>query len=384
MRIGLIAPPWVPVPPPAYGGTEAVVDNLARGLTAAGHEVTLFTVGDSTCPVDRLHRYPGAVAPMGAVAYELAHALSAYEALSDVDVIHDNTLAGPLLARAHRAGPPLAVTHHGPFDEDMRHLFAEAARHAAVVAISYSQARRAGGIPVAAVIHHGVDTDAYRPGPGDGGYLLFLGRMCADKGVHHAVRVAHRAGRRLVLVTKMREPAEEEYFHREIRPLLGPLDEVIIEAGAPERMHLLRHAEALINPICWPEPFGLVMAEALASGTPVLAFPNGAAPEIVEHGRTGFLCADEDAMVAALPGVPALDRADCRLAAEQRFGLQRMAHDHERLYRRLVATRERQPVRSARGLGQPQPIYRSPRLPDSGAIRRPGSSSPSGPTTRGR
>jgi glycosyltransferase involved in cell wall biosynthesis len=336
MRIGLIAPPWIPVPPTAYGGTEAVVDNLARGLAALGHDVALFTVGDSTCPVRRLHRYPSAVEPMGDVALELAHALAAYEALAGVDVIHDHTLAGPLLGVAHASGTPAVVTNHGPFTPDMRYIFGEAARHAAVVAISRNQARSADGVPITAVIHHGIDTSMYLPGPGEGEYLLFLGRMCADKGVHHAVRVAHRAGHRLVLVAKMREPEEFDYFHREVRPLLGPRDELIIEASLPERLDLLRHAEALLNPICWPEPFGLVMAEALACGTPVLAFPNGAAPEIVEHGRTGYLCADEDAMLAALRRVPALDRDRCRTAALHRFSLQRMARDHEHLYRRLT------------------------------------------------
>ncbi len=338
MRIGLIAPPWIPVPPTAYGGTESVVDNLARGLAALGHDVALFTVGESTCPVTRSYRYPTAVEPMGNVAYELAHALAAYEALAGVEVIHDHTLAGPLLGMAQTAGTPVVVTHHGPFTADMRYILGKAARYAAVVAISRDQARTADGVPITAVIHHGIDTSVYLLGPGDGGYLLFLGRMCADKGVHHAVRVAHRAGRRLVLVAKMREPEEVDYFHREVRPLLGPLDELIIEAGLPERLDLLRHAEALVNPICWPEPFGLVMAEALACGTPVLAFPNGAAPEIVEHGRTGYLCADEDAMLTALHGVPALDRDRCRTAAEHRFSMQRMARDHEHLYRRIITT----------------------------------------------
>jgi glycosyltransferase involved in cell wall biosynthesis len=228
----------------------------------------------------------------------------------------------------------------------MQHIFRAAARHAAVVAISAHQARTAHGVPITAVIHHGVDIDTYRPGPGDGGYLLFLGRMCPDKGVHHAVRVAHRARRRLVMACKMREPEEINYFQREIRPLLGPRDELIIEPGQPERLDLLRHAEALLNPICWPEPFGLVMPEALACGTPVLAYPNGAAPEIVEHGRTGYLCPDEDAMLTALRRVPTLDRAHCRTAAERHFSLQRMSRDHERLYRRLItAVVDREPTR---------------------------------------
>lgn len=352
MRIGLIAPPWIPVPPPAYGGTEAVVDNLARGLADLGHDVLLFTVGESTSPVPRLHRYPTAVEPIGDVAHELAHTLSAYQALAGVDVIHDHTLAGPLLSISDTGGPPVAVTHHGPFTPDMRAIFGEAARYAATVAISHAQARTAGEVPITAVIHHGIDTARYTPGPGDGGYLLFLGRMCADKGVHHAVRVAHRAGRRLVMVAKMREPAEHDYFHREVRPLLGSRDELLIEAGPSERLDLLRHAEALLNPIGWPEPFGLVMAEALACGTPVLAFPNGAAPEIVDHGHTGYLCADEDQMLAALDRVPAIDRAHCRAAAEDRFSLQRMARDHERLYRRLTTGRpdrtSRRPVNGVR------------------------------------
>ena len=133
MRIGLIAPPWIPVPPPLYGGTEAVVDNLARGLLEAGHDVRLFTVEESTCPVPRLYRYPTAVSPLGDSALELAHALSAYEALRDVDVIHDHTLAGAVLAHPERHRPALAVTHHGPFTPDMRTIFTAAAQQAAVV-----------------------------------------------------------------------------------------------------------------------------------------------------------------------------------------------------------------------------------------------------------
>jgi glycosyltransferase involved in cell wall biosynthesis len=302
------------------------------------------------------------VEPIGDMAYELAHTLSAYHALAGMDVIHDHTLAGPLLSISHTGRPPVAVTHHGPFTPDMRRIFGEAARYAATVAISHAQAHTAGEVPITAVIHHGVDTTRYTPGPGDGGYLLFLGRMCADKGVHHAVRVAHRAGRRLVMVAKMREPAEHDYFHREVRPLLGPHDELLIEAGPSERLELLRHAEALLNPIGWPEPFGLVMAEALACGTPVLAFPNGAAPEIVDHGHTGYLCADEDEMLAALDQVPAIDRAHCRADARVRFSLQRMARDHERLYQRLTTggpdRKPRQPVNGVwRGIADAQATH---------------------------
>lgn len=336
MRIGLIAPPWVPVPPSGYGGTEVVVDNLARGLTERGHDVRLFTIGESRCPVPRGWLYRCARQPMGTSVEEAAHVLAAYDALEDVDVIHDHTVLGPLVGvRAGRAHPPVVCTHHGAFTDDNRRIFTEIAKRAAVVTISHDQRSRAGPVAVAAVVHHGIDLDAYRPGPG-GQYLLFLGRMSPDKGVHVAVRVAHAAGRPLKLAFKMREPAERAYFDKDVRPLLGPGDEVVIEPAAARRLHLLRHAVALINPVSWPEPFGLVMAEALACGTPVLAFAQGAAPEIVEHGRTGFLCRDETELLRAVARVPELDRAACRTAAERHFSLQRMAADHETLYRRVI------------------------------------------------
>jgi len=337
MRIGLIAPPWIPVPPPAYGGTEVVVDNLARGLQALGHEIRLFTVGGSTCPVPRRQLYPAPVQPLGAAVPEAVHVLAAYEALADMDLVHDHTDLGPLLAdRRGVRHPPIVVTNHGPFTPETRRLYAAVARHAQIVAISRSQARQAGGLPIAAVIHHGVDLDVYREGPGDGGYLLFIGRMSPDKGAHRALRVAREAGWPLEIVTKMRESDERAYFEREVRGLLPPGAGVPGERPLDERLRLLRGARALLDPITWAEPFGLVMAEALASGTPVLAFPQGAAPEIVQHGTTGFLCDDETAMVAAVGDVARIRRPDCRAAAVRHFSLERMARDHERLYRRVL------------------------------------------------
>lgn len=337
MRIGLIAPPWVPVPPPAYGGTEVVIDNLARGLQELGHKVRLFTIGESQCTVPTDFLYPHAPAPIGMSVPESAHVLAAYEALADMDLIHDHTLLGPLIAGIKTMRrPPVVTTNHGPFSDETRPIYAEVARHAAIVAISHSQARSAGKVPVAGVIHHGIDLDVYRAGAGGGDYLMFIGRMAADKGVHHAVRVAKKAGWRLIMATKMREKAEFDYFQSEVLPLLDPDDELPTEIPLGRRLSLLRGATAVLNPITWREPFGLVMAEALASGTPVLAFPNGAAPEIVESGRTGFLCRDEEEMISAVDRVADLDRKACREAAERRFSLQRMARDHEQLYRRVL------------------------------------------------
>lgn len=337
MRIGMIAPPWIPVPPVAYGGTEVVIDNLARGLSALGHDVRLFTVGDSTCPVSRQWLYPAGVEPIGADLPEAAHALAAYEALADCDIIHDHTTLGPLLAaRRGLRRPPVVTTVHGPFTAQSRRVYAEIARHASIVAISRSHARAFREIPVAAVIHHGIDLDVHQFGPGTGGYLLFVGRMSADKGVHRAVRIARRAGRRLIIAAKARAPEEIAYFEREVRPLLSPQDDLPAEQPLAARVRLMRNAIALVNPITWPEPFGLVMAEALAAGTPVLAFPNGAAPEIVDQGRTGYLCQDEDEMAAAVGRIPEIDRLQCRKAAEQRFSLGRMSADYERLYRDIL------------------------------------------------
>jgi len=355
MRIGLIAPPWVPVPPVGYGGTEVVVDNLARGLQDLGHEVRLFTVGESTCPVSRDWLYQTAVEPMGTSVEEAAHVLAAYEALTEVDLIHDHTVLGPLLAtRIEFSRHPVVATHHGAFTAENLRIFAEIAKRAAIVAISGDQASRAAGIPITAVIHHGIDLDVYQSGPGDGGYLLFMGRMSAEKGVDSAVRIAHASGQPLLLATKIRSAAEREYFEREVRPLLGPHDKLMNEPPLASRLEMLRGATALINPIMWPEPFGLVMAEALATATPVLAFPRGAAPEIINDGKTGFLCWDEADMATAVSQVRHIDRAKCRAAAEERFSMQRMACDYARLYRRVLEDPSGMAVRhaaSSRGHG---------------------------------
>lgn len=342
MRIGLIAPPWLPVPPPRYGGTEAVIDNLARGLCDLGHDVVLFTVGESTCPVPCRHLYGQAPPRIGDSAHEAAHVLAAYQALRDVDIVHDHTVLGALIAAGLDGPvPPIVVTNHGPFDAQGRRIFGQAARRASVVAISHAHARSAGNIPIAAVIHHGIDLNVYRPGPGDGGYLLFMGRMSPDKGVHRAVRIAREAGQPLVIVAKMREPEEIDYYETVVRPLMPAGAEPPREEPRHQRIEFLRAATGLLNPINWPEPFGLVMAESLATATPVVATPFGAAPEIVDSGSTGFLAAADADLVADIGRLGSIDRRRCRLAAECRFSLARMARDHERLYRRILSPQSR-------------------------------------------
>lgn len=339
MRIGLIAPPWLPVPPPAYGGTEQVVDALARALDAAGHHVEVFTTGEATCPVRREHVFEEAVRiRLGQSIPELYHVLGAYEALADRDVIHDHTVVGPMVAPL-LGRPRVVTTSHGAFTDELRTIYAAMDDRVDVVAISYHQASQAHGVRIARVIHHGLDPDAYPPGDGAGGHLLFLGRMSPDKGVHRAIAVARAAGRRLLIAAKLQEPCEQRYFDEVVEPMLGDDVEYVGEADRDTKRELLAGAAALINPICWPEPFGLVMIEALASGTPVVAFPEGAAPEIVDHGTTGFVCRDEDEMVRAVARIERIDRGTCRTAFEDRFSAARMATEYLDLYEEVLGAR---------------------------------------------
>jgi glycosyltransferase involved in cell wall biosynthesis len=339
MRIGLIAPPWLSVPPRAYGGTEAVLDTLARGLREAGHDVVLAASGDSTCPVARIWLYGQAQTPMmGNTFIELRHALHAHQALADadVDVVHDHTVAGPLLSErfGHRF---VITTNHGPFTPDVAGLYRWTVARVPIIAISHHHATTAGSLPIAGVIHHGLDTNAFPIGAGRDGYAVFLGRMSPDKGVREAIQIARAAGMPLRIAAKMREPAEHAYYRAEVEPLLSNDICYVGEVGGDDKLGLLGGALALLNPLRWNEPFGMSMIEALACGTPVVATPRGAAPEIVDDGVTGFIRADESGLIDALHRVEGLDRRACRTAVELRFSMQRMAREHIALYQDLLA-----------------------------------------------
>jgi glycosyltransferase involved in cell wall biosynthesis len=344
MRVGLIATPWTPTPPVLYGGIELVVDRLARGFSAAGHDVVLFATGDSTCPVPRHHLLEVADGRcIGNGVTEIRHALAAYECLRDegCDIIHDHTLAGPLLGpRLLDGDVPIVTTVHGPLASELldvyRHVATVGRGGVSLIAVSHAQRRPAPSLPVAAVIHHGIDAADFPVGRGDGGYALFLGRMSPDKGAHRAIEAARKARVPLVLAGKLREDSEFEYFDSEVRPLLGADADYIGEVPHDEKVRLLAGACALLFPIRWNEPFGLVMLEAMACGTPVLAFREGAAPEVVEDGVTGYLCDDEGHMAHCLTRLDSLSRAACRRAVETTFSTARMAADHLELFDRLV------------------------------------------------
>lgn len=340
MRIAIIAPPWVAVPPQAYGGTETVIDTLARGLQAAGHDVLLWATGDSTCPVPTRWALPRAAGTASTnPATELHHVVRAYDAVLEwgPDVVHDHTLVGPL--HASRLDVPVVTTNHGPFTGELGDVYRAIAPTSPVIAISRHQASTA-DVPVAAVIHHGVDLAQYPVGDGAGGYALFLGRMSPDKGVHLAIRIARAARVPLKIAAKMAEPDEHRYFREQVEPLLGDDVEYVGEVGLAEKVELLGGAICLLNPIAWAEPFGMVMIEALACGTPVLATRCGSVPEIVDDGRTGYVRDLESDLANVLLRVGDLDRRACREAVEARFSQRRMVEDHVALYRRVLASRD--------------------------------------------
>lgn len=337
LRIGLLAPPWAAVPPPSYGGTELVVCQLARGLTAAGHDVVLYATGDSTAPVPLVFGLARAGWDrIGRGEIELPHVMHGYESLAGCDIVHDHTLLGPAWALAS-GHDRVVTTCHGPFDGELRAIYRRYGKRLPIVAISEKQAKLAPEVAVDRVIHHGVDPDEYPVGRGDGGYLLFLGRMTPDKGVRQAVLAARAASRPLVIAAKLREPDEREYFAAQIGPFLDDDVMLVGEVGGIRKLELLGAASALINPIQWQEPFGLVMIEAMACGTPVIACSNGAAPEIIDHGRTGFLCDTHDDLLEAIGRIDEIDRSACRVAVTQRFSTARMVSDHLRLYRDMAA-----------------------------------------------
>lgn len=340
MKIGFLAPPWVPVPPPAYGGTEEVIDVLARHMAARGHEVKLFATGDSTCPVPTEYLYPRAVRPINHWPSLRRHLRAGYEALGDCDVIHDNTLQGP--AR-HQPKGNIVATMHGPITAREVRMIRGYRPGTGLVAISRSQRYASGWLNWTATIHHGIEVSKYPMGAG-GDYLLFLGRMDAVKGVHRAIVVAREAGLPLIIAAKMREPGEREYFEREVHPYLGQDIHYVGEADHELRQELLVSARALINPIQWNEPFGLVMIEAMACGTPVIGSNRGSIPEIVAPGVTGFVCATTSQAVQAVWDVDSIDRADCRRHVEQNFSAEAMAQAYEEVFTSMRPVQESIPL----------------------------------------
>ncbi len=341
LRIAQVAPLYERVPPALYGGTERVVSYLTDGLVERGHEVTLFASGDSLTQArlvpmtERALRLEGSDDdPLYAHVLQIAQV---FERAAEFDVIHCHVdaLAFPF---SRMVSTPSVHTMHGRLDLRAMRAVYRHFRDVPLVSISDSQRQPLEGLRMSWVgtVHHGLPMEKFAFSPDGGDYLAFLGRIAPEKRPDLAIEVAVRAGIPIKLGAKV-DPVDRAYFEREIRPLLDhPLVEFLGEVDVRDRARLLGGALALIFPIDWPEPFGLVMIEALAFGTPVVARPGGSVREIVEQGRTGFIADTVEDLVAAVKRVDRLDRVECRREAERRFSVERMVADYEAVYQRVA------------------------------------------------
>jgi glycosyltransferase involved in cell wall biosynthesis len=337
MRIAMVAPPWLQVPPQGYGGIEALCADLTDELVARGHEVRLFGSGIDGTGADFVRTYQDPpIERIGESGPEIIHAARVSDELDrvEVDLVHDHSFAGPLLARGRRE--PTVVTVHGPVDSELGVYYRLLGRSVHLVAISEAQRRAAPALPWAATVYNAIHVRDYPFRQEKDDYALFLGRMNPDKGAHLAIDVAREAGCRLLLAAKLNEPAEQAYFDEQIAPRLGADVEWLGEAGGARKGELLSRARCLLFPLQWEEPFGLVMIEAMACGTPVVALRRGSVPEVVLDGVTGLVRDDPADLAAALHSVTDLDPRACRHRAETEFDLPVMVSRYEAVYRRLL------------------------------------------------
>ena len=345
LRIAIVSPLYESVPPKLYGGTERVVSHLTEELVAMGHEVSLFATADS---VTRARLRP--MAPQGLrlardchdpLAHHIAMLGEVMLAADEFDLVHFNVdyLSFPC-SRALEG--KTVTTLHGRLDlPDLVPLYRRFPE-LPLVSISDAQRRPLASANWVATVHHGLPEDCLSLGSGAGGYLAFLGRISIEKRPDRAIRIARRLGIPLKIAAKV-DKVDQDYYESTVKPLLGPGVEFIGEIDDGAKQEFLGNALALLFPIDWPEPFGLVMTESMACGTPVLAFPCGSVPEIIEPGVSGWIVGTEDEAVRALEDIERFDRAACRGAFEHRFTARRMARDYLHVYRGLLDATETAP-----------------------------------------
>ncbi|GAA1305351.1 glycosyltransferase family 4 protein [Saccharothrix xinjiangensis] len=339
MRIAMVAPPWFELPPCAYGGIEAMCADLVDRLVARGHEVVLVGVGRNGTAAREFFATSDVPSAdhLGQGLPELVHALALLDILSgmDVDVVHDHSMAGPLLARGRDV--PTVVTAHGPVTGQMGRYYRGLGDSVQMVAISHAQRAAAADLNWVGTAHNAVAVERFPFRRDKEDFALFLGRVSPDKGIPQAVAAAAAAGIPLRIAAKCREPEEHEYFHDVVEPLLGGDVEWLGEVAGATKLDLLGAARCLLFPIQWDEPFGMVMVEAMACGTPVVALRRGSVQEVVTSGETGFTCDDHDGLVAALRRVGELSPDRCRAEAERRFDVRAMVTRYEQVYQAVTA-----------------------------------------------
>jgi len=343
MKIAQIAPLWETVPPPAYGGIELVVSLLTEELVRRGHEVTLFASGDSTTAAQLESVHPQALRLDSQVReygiYETLNVSKAYERAEEFDIIHSHVGCGAL-SYAGLVKTPTVHTLHGVFTPDNEKMFLHARRQP-FVSISDSQREARLGLNYVGTVYNGVDASTYdfRPSPDNPPYLAFLGRMSPEKGVHLAIEIAKKSGWHLKIAGKV-DPVDVEYFAEQVKPHIdGKQIEFLGEANHQQKSVLMGGAVATLFPITWREPFGLVMIESMVTGTPVIAINLGSVPEIVAHGKSGFICSNVDECVAAIDKAVRLDRRGCHDHVLMNFTAQRMTDGYEAVYRGILADR---------------------------------------------
>jgi glycosyltransferase involved in cell wall biosynthesis len=338
LRIALVAPPWYPVPPRGYGGVERVVHLLAQGLHHLGHHVTVFG-REGTAVGDVVHELapPEWKGAANIWVRKDTYLTRVHRLLTRArfDVVHDHSCTeGVLLAAVANSGWAAFATIHGPIDQDHACFLREVHDLVGLVAVSESQRQTATGVRWRGMIHPAIDEgELAQPGPGQHDYLVQVARIHPVKGQHIAIQVARELGLSLVLAGPVeRSPVAEAYFGRAIAPALGNGVTWIEDLRGRAKGRLLAGARAMLLPLQWEEPFGLSAAEAMANGTPAIAFPVGAMPEVIDEGVTGYLVADADEMARSVALAAKLDRARCADRARVRFASRRMVHQHVGLY----------------------------------------------------
>ncbi len=341
MRIAQVCPPWLAVPPKGYGGIEWVVALLADGLVEAGHDVTLFATGDSVTKARLEFVYEQAPGSkhINEITLETTHTLfSLQDARERFDVLHVHTPFSALAAGIE-TGVPTVHTLHGSFTPDMKRLYSYVAQRAWYVAISEAQKAFDPSLRYGGVVYNGIDVDFYSLQEEKEDFVLFLGRGAPEKGWRRAIETAKLAGERLVSAVKIAHPTEEEEWEKNIKPILPADFEVMGEISQEDKLDLLRRAKAVLFPIDWAEPFGLVMTEAMACGTPVIGTPRGSVPEVIRDGVTGWIVDVEDYPERAaekLKHLAEIDPHACRAWVVDRFSKQAMVAGYERVFERAL------------------------------------------------
>jgi len=341
LKIAMVMPPWYEVPPAGYGGLERVCASLIDGLISRGHHVTLFGTGTRTGTRARFVstnpelQHPRLLESLP----ELVHVTQVNELMAreTFDIVHDHTTVGPVTA-ARRTAPSVFTVHGCPTD-DLNTYLAKVDGLVALVAISHAQRRLAPNLRWAATVHHGIDAlDPAKTEP-SGGPVLWLGRFDPQKGPDLAIEACRKAKLPLVLAGKCNQRTEWRYLDEVIRPMLSDDVELVLNSDRERTDALLAEASALLMSIRWEEPFGMVMIEAMARGTPVVALRHGSVPEIVLHGRTGAVCGTEEELPDALHAAQKLDPAECVNHVRTSFSVELMSHRYERVYRMLIGDR---------------------------------------------